>query len=35
MAGSFITAADDHGGTLITKAAQSMNVQPLLSQPHT
>ena len=35
MAGSFITAADDHGGTLITEAAKSMNVQPLLTQPHT
>ena len=32
MAGSFVTAADGHGGTLLTEASQ--NAQPLLlAQP--
>ena len=32
MAGSFVTAADGHGGTLVTEASQA--AQPLLARPH-
>ena len=32
MAGSFVTAADGHGGTLVTEASQTG--QPLLTRPH-
>jgi trimeric autotransporter adhesin len=32
MAGSFATAADGHGGTLVTEASQA--AQPLLARPH-
>jgi hypothetical protein len=32
MAGSFVTAADGHGGTLVTEA--SLTTQPLLTRPH-
>jgi hypothetical protein len=32
MAGSFVTAADGHGGTLVTEASQM--AQPLLARPH-
>jgi hypothetical protein len=35
MAASFVTAADGHGGTLVTEAAQTANEQPLLAAPHT
>jgi hypothetical protein len=35
MAASFVTAADGHGGTVVTEAAQSANQQPLLAAPHT
>jgi hypothetical protein len=31
-AGSFVTAADGHGGTLVTEASQT--AQPLLARPH-
>ena len=31
MAGSFVTAADGHGGTLVTETSQ--NAQPLLTHP--
>ena len=34
IASSFVTAADGHGGTLITEAAQSANQQPMLTPPH-
>jgi len=34
IAASFVTAADGHGGTLITEAPQT-DQQPLLTQPHT
>jgi hypothetical protein len=34
MAASFVTAADGHGGTLITEGAQTANQRPLLTQPH-
>jgi hypothetical protein len=34
MAARFITAADGHGGTLITEGSQVVNQQPLLTQPH-
>jgi streptomycin 6-kinase len=33
MAASFVTAADGHGGTLVTEAAQTAN--QLLATPHT
>ena len=33
MAGSFVTTADGHGGTLITEASQVAQ-QPLLARPH-
>jgi hypothetical protein len=33
MAGSFVTAADGHGGTLVTEATQTEQ-QPLLTHPH-
>ena len=33
MAASFVTAADGHGGTLITEGAQMSNQQLLLTQP--
>jgi hypothetical protein len=33
MASSFVTAADGHGGTLITEASQTAQ-QPLLTHPH-
>jgi hypothetical protein len=33
MAGSFVTAADGHGGTLIQETPQAEQ-QPLLSRPH-
>ncbi len=33
MASSFVTAADGHGGTLITEASQTAQ-QPLLAHPH-
>ena len=32
MAGSFVTAADGHGGTLVTEASQA--APPLLARPH-
>jgi hypothetical protein len=32
MAGSFVTAADGHGGTLVTEA--SLTTQPLPTRPH-
>ena len=32
VAGSFVTAADGHGGTLVTEASQA-SPQPLLTQP--
>jgi hypothetical protein len=35
MATSFVTAADGHGGTLITEAAQTANQSVLLTTPHT
>jgi hypothetical protein len=35
MASTLVTAADGHGGTVVTEAAQSANQQPLLTQPHT
>jgi hypothetical protein len=31
MAGSFVTAADGHGGTLVTETSE--NAQPLLTHP--
>ncbi|MGO9046174.1 MAG: hypothetical protein ACLQFW_04695 [Xanthobacteraceae bacterium] len=34
MASSFVTAADGHGGTLITEASQTASQQPLLTLPH-
>jgi hypothetical protein len=34
IAASFVTAADGHGGTVISEAAQTANQQPLLTQPH-
>jgi hypothetical protein len=34
MASSFVTAADGHGGTLITEGLQTASQQPLLTQPH-
>jgi hypothetical protein len=34
MAGSFVTAADGHGGTLLTQAPQTEQ-QPLLTHPVT
>jgi autotransporter passenger strand-loop-strand repeat protein len=34
MAASFVTAADGHGGTLVTEASQTANQQPLLTHPH-
>lgn len=33
MAASFVTAADGHGGTLVTEAPETAQ-QPLLSHPH-
>jgi hypothetical protein len=33
MAGSFVTAADGHGGTLVTETSQA-GQQPLLTHPH-
>jgi hypothetical protein len=33
MAASFVTAADGHGGTLITEGVQTAQ-QPLLTHPH-
>ncbi len=35
IAASFVSAAFDHGGTVITEAAQAANQQPLLTHPHT
>ena len=35
MAASFVTAADGHGGTLITEAAQAANQLVPLPTPHT
>jgi hypothetical protein len=35
MAMSFVTAADGHGGTLITEAAQTANQLVPLTTPHT
>ena len=35
MATSFVTAADGHGGTLITEAAQMANQLVPLTTPHT
>jgi len=32
VAGSFVTAADGHGGTLVTEASQT--AQPQLARPH-
>ena len=34
IAASFVTAADGHGGTVISEAAQTANQQPLLTHPH-
>jgi hypothetical protein len=34
MASSFVTAADGHGGTLITEASHTASQQPLLTLPH-
>jgi hypothetical protein len=34
IAASFVTAADGHGGTVISEAAQTANLQPLLTHPH-
>ena len=35
MATSFVTAADGHGGTLVTEAAQTANQLVPLTTPHT
>jgi hypothetical protein len=34
MASSFVAASDGHGGTLISKTAQSVTQMPMVTQPH-
>jgi hypothetical protein len=34
MASSFVAASNGHGGTMISKAAQSATQIPMVTQPH-